>query len=521
MITLPANRTPGRPEFPRWRRRFPLSYNKTQIGVATVVLLVALRLCLGCHFLYEGVWKIKNPDKFSSVPLLKEAKGPAAGLFQGMIPDLEGRERLKVERVVVHEGLLAAWRNARNVAVKRYGDITRNSHKDELAGRKDFNGNELLAMAEEVEPMRIAIDQVLWKAEDRLEAFLADNHKAILDFLETRSEEESGDKKKALDEKAAAWLTSIAKLQDEYAAALEELAGEDEDARRAILDPVRKIPPIFTEGAKVEDQLDGTRLHDAKNHVILKIDRRILADKFYKPWNKLKQKVINKYALSDQQKVDAELIFRQYKESVRTLLEDNRPDIEVYFAALARFDKMQAVGNRGVAHQQERTHKSRKDLLGEVDVWLTGLEKTQQGYYDALADLLTEKQAAIGELPVPWTRMDYIDSIMIFSLTAIGLCLVLGLFTRPAALGGAAFLFSVVLIQPAWPTIYPPAPPVVGHALLINKDFIEMVVLVMLATTAVGRWGGLDYFVEGLLVRLWESRGSKTVVSNKKGGEVA
>ena len=32
--------------------------------MVTVVLLVALRLALGCHFLYEGVWKIKHRDEF-------------------------------------------------------------------------------------------------------------------------------------------------------------------------------------------------------------------------------------------------------------------------------------------------------------------------------------------------------------------------------------------------------------------------------------------------------------------------
>ena len=67
----------------------------------------------------------------------------------------------------------------------------------------------------------------------------------------------------------------------------------------------------------------------------------------------------------------------------------------------------------------------------------------------------------------------------------------------------------MVLTQPAWPTIYPPDPPVVGHALLINKDFVEMIALFALAATAVGRWGGLDFFVENLILRLYRSRKNK------------
>ncbi len=42
----------------------------------------------------------------------------------------------------------------------------------------------------------------------------------------------------------------------------------------------------------------------------------------------------------------------------------------------------------------------------------------------------------------------------------------------------------------------PPDPPQLGHALLVNKDFVEMIALFLLATTAVGRWGGLDYFLD-------------------------
>ena len=48
------------------RRRFPLNNNKFKIGVTTVVLLVALRLALGCHFLYEGVWKYTHPAQFAA-----------------------------------------------------------------------------------------------------------------------------------------------------------------------------------------------------------------------------------------------------------------------------------------------------------------------------------------------------------------------------------------------------------------------------------------------------------------------
>ena len=86
-------------------------------------------------------------------------------------------------------------------------------------------------------------------------------------------------------------------------------------------------------------------------------------------------------------------------------------------------------------------------------------------------------------------------------MTAIGLCLMLGLFTRPAALGGACFMLFVVLSQPSYPGVYPVDPPQMGHALLVNKDFIEMIALLVIASSSLGRWTGMDFFIHNILVK--------------------
>ena len=82
-----------------------------------------------------------------------------------------------------------------------------------------------------------------------------------------------------------------------------------------------------------------------------------------------------------------------------------------------------------------------------------------------------------------------------WAILAIGVCLMLGLFTRLAALGGACFLLFVVLSQPAYPGGFPLDPPQLGHALLVNKDFIEMIALLLIASTRLSRWTGLDFFL--------------------------
>ena len=91
--------------------------------------------------------------------------------------------------------------------------------------------------------------------------------------------------------------------------------------------------------------------------------------------------------------------------------------------------------------------------------------------------------------------------LLTWSLFAIGLCLMLGLFTRPAALAGAGFMLFVVLSQPSYPGVYPLDPPQLGHALLVNKDFVEMMALLVIASTTLGRWTGLDFFLHNYLIK--------------------
>jgi uncharacterized membrane protein YphA (DoxX/SURF4 family) len=67
-------------------------------------------------------------------------------------------------------------------------------------------------------------------------------------------------------------------------------------------------------------------------------------------------------------------------------------------------------------------------------------------------------------------------------------CLIVGLFTRLACVLGAAFLVSVVLTQPFWVTEATPT----------FNQWVEMLALLTLATTHVGKWGGLDFFISAL-----------------------
>ena len=123
----------------------------------------------------------------------------------------------------------------------------------------------------------------------------------------------------------------------------------------------------------------------------------------------------------------------------------------------------------------------------------------EQAYVNSLWGLLGDQQKERGQPtanwnPFRWERMEQINFAVTFGLTAIGVCLMLGFCTPLAALGGAAFMCFVVMTQPALSRRLSARQPIVGHALLVNKDFVEMLALLVVAATGAGRWAGLDYF---------------------------
>jgi len=342
-------------------------HDSFRIGLIAVVMLVALRVTIGWHFLYEGVWKIANSDEFSAEPFLTQAKGPAAGLFYRMVPDLMGGQRLPI--------------------------VT------------------------------------------------------------------------------------------------------DENGERTI------SPEVYEEA-----------------------------------WTELKQDMLDSYDLSTKQVEKVESLHKIYIDSLHLYLSDdrdlgNRDAILAYFDALDRYKEEMAAGNNGAEFQKKRAWDKQQALRREVNAWLSDLDAMGEKYRLALWDVLDDGQKAGGaipevvlepnKLPIPLpvvdSRTQGLDLAVTYALTAIGLCLVLGFCTRLANLGGAAFLVSVLLTQPPWPTIYPPAPEVVGHALVVDKNFVEMMAMLMLATLPVGRWGGLDYFLYQWLVKPFQSKDPAAKAEGGKG----
>jgi uncharacterized membrane protein YphA (DoxX/SURF4 family) len=73
-----------------------------------------------------------------------------------------------------------------------------------------------------------------------------------------------------------------------------------------------------------------------------------------------------------------------------------------------------------------------------------------------------------------------------YVVIGVGVCLLLGFFTRLASLVGIGFLCSVIASQPPW---------VAGsNTDVFLYQLVECAALAVLIVTAAGRWFGLDFF---------------------------
>jgi uncharacterized membrane protein YphA (DoxX/SURF4 family) len=193
--------------------------------------------------------------------------------------------------------------------------------------------------------------------------------------------------------------------------------------------------------------------------------------------------------------------YRQQVERVRAMEREDLPA----FGRDVRKDQLRAA--------KDEARRLRIDLLRDLDVQTTEMTK-------ALADVLTADEKKLGPVPPPKTdrQIERIDAITRWGLTAVGVGLLLGLFTRVACLGGAAFLLLFYLTMPPFPWV-PENVRAEGHYLFVNKNLIEMLALLGLATTRSGCWVGLD----GLLQFLnpWHRRNDPGTTAARSAGSSA
>lgn len=96
--------------------------------------------------------------------------------------------------------------------------------------------------------------------------------------------------------------------------------------------------------------------------------------------------------------------------------------------------------------------------------------------------------------------LDNANLLTMWGLTAVGLLLILGLFTRLASLGAIGFILMFYLATPPFVGYFYSIPSE-GSYLIVNKNLVELSALVVILLTGSGRFAGLDRIVHGLFAR--------------------
>ena len=213
-----------------------------------------------------------------------------------------------------------------------------------------------------------------------------------------------------------------------------------------------------------------------------------------KAWEHYRERVKRTYNFSEQQAKQADEICRRRVDQLEVHLDDHRTDIAEYKLGLARRDREQQERARvQVASLHGQLDSGTRELKSKRAELLAPIDEIWSGYEAELNALAGPEQRAWGPVAIrkPGRRMldsVTVDSIIPYFDFTIGLLLMLGLFTRPAAIVGALFLCSVMVSQ--WPGA--------AGAIPVWSQFIEAVALAVVAATATGRVAGVDFFL-GLL----------------------
>lgn len=225
------------------------------------------------------------------------------------------------------------------------------------------------------------------------------------------------------------------------------------------------------------------------------------AERIADDWRSMVDDVKALPALSEEQDEQADKALNTRLHNLADYLAANEEAITEYrheLWRLANWRKSPEAGDvpffdERIATKAGETNKTPAEWVGQVEQFGAALREDLRGL---LTDEQQESALTARDMNRALTdpgekRLNRINVIVTVVTIAVGVCLLLGLFTRVASIVGALFLLGVILSQPPWlPTSAETMPQV-----------IEFVALLVLAGTAAGRWAGLDYFTYALFNR--------------------
>lgn len=410
----------------------------------TRILLVCLRLAIAWHFFMEGMDKLHNPN-WTSEGYLREATGPLAPTFR----DLAG-DRL-VDRLTVTAALSFPdeldheWENYLQAFQSYYGlNAEQANRAREVLRQAKSNSANLLAtrpkQVERLSPYPPAL-KVSLAMPQRLEEYAA---------LKDKVQEQEQKLLLPYGDAVEPWKAAKAGANRWRAGLQRDLASVNKEMKRALqnllLDFAGETLPADAR-KKIQESLTQLRAAAEKDYAGVNPEN----------WDEL-DRVKDKWAGKTAE------VYR-----------------DAFFA---------------VQQKDPEAAKNRDNLTRQVQENILESRPKERPGIDPLP-------LAVSQPIASWTLLDWSDVLVKYGITAVGLLLLVGLLTRTACVAGAGFLLMFYLSMPPLPG-WPESPRVEGHYLFINKNVIEMLALLVLASTHSGRWAGLDGLIYFLRSGRWQ-----------------
>jgi uncharacterized membrane protein YphA (DoxX/SURF4 family) len=222
------------------------------------------------------------------------------------------------------------------------------------------------------------------------------------------------------------------------------------------------------------------------------------AEQIVNDWDAQLKQFTKQYGLDEQQSAAAVEALKARNDQLLEYLDSETDKITEYRVELARLQRWEASPLAGqVPFQETRIAVKTADTGAMPGVWVNQVRQLDDGFQHDLHALLTDAQKGRPASAGMPSMATLINKTVTYWVLGVGVLLILGLFTRFASIAGALFLLSVVATQPPW----------VQGAQPVYYQWVEMMALLVLATTPVGRWGGLDFFLHALFHRRGDNQG--------------
>ncbi len=212
-------------------------------------------------------------------------------------------------------------------------------------------------------------------------------------------------------------------------------------------------------------------------------------------WEAYGKRVAAHFRFDDKQTKNADEIVKAHLKRMGSYLGSKKEDINEYFLQVKRRDlNRDDPVRQGLAAMQAHDARIAADRNQKLGPMLGEVEQIWKNLENDLNSIATAEQwkrhgrLPIGKVGRQALDSEFMDAVVPYFDTAIGLLLIMGLFTRVAGIAGGLFLASVCASQ--WPG-YGGQP--------IYYQFVEMLALFALAAIGAGQFCGLDYVVTGLL----------------------